>query len=198
MEILKRIIGIILVAAVITALVLLVVTFIKSRTNVAKSTSGNTQVTASPAANQPVDVNVQALPQTSTVEQVNSSQKTINSLGNVFSVPASWGVLGCTNSANFELDPTSGSESKVCDIAEKPITVLVNSRLACKGSASTIGNVSVQKYRVENVRGVDYQWCFSKNGVNYNITHRVSASGVRGTSVVDYSAKIEEMISSVK
>jgi hypothetical protein len=63
---------------------------------------------------------------------------------------------------------------------------------------TTINGVSVQKYQVENIRGMDYQWCFSKNGVNYNVTHRVSATGVAGTSVQDYSAAIEEMIGSVK
>lgn len=196
MDLIKRIIGIILVAAVVTALVLLVVGFIRSRTTKTQTTVTTTTNEVIPAQPTVVNTNTTA---PEPIPQTGESKKTLSSVGSTFSFPNTWGVLSCTNSANFELDPISSGDNRVnCDVAQKPITVLINSNLACKGQPATIGNMSVTKYRVENVRGVDYQWCFSKNGVNYNITHRVSAAGVRGTSAEDYSGKVEEMIGAVK
>jgi cytoskeletal protein RodZ len=195
MDLLKRIIGIILVAAVITVVVVLVINFVRSRTSAPKTNTPVTNVVEEiktvPSAN--TNNTPEVLPQTG-----NTNKKSLNSVGNVFSFPG-WGVLTCSNSANFEFDPTDGRDNRVvCNIAQKPITVLVNNAAVCKGEMTTINGVSVQKYQVENIRGMDYQWCFSKNGVNYNVTHRVSATGVAGTSVQDYSAAIEEMIGSVK
>lgn len=194
MDLLKRIIGIVLIAAVLTVVIFGVVGFIKSKVSpkAASVTQTNT-VSATPSAQTNISVSPEPIPQTG------ESKKNVNSVGVNFSFPNNWGVLSCSNSSNFELDPSNSSDSRiVCDIAQKPITVLVNSNLVCKGQPTNISGMNVLKYRVENARGVDYQWCFSKNGVNYNITHRVSPTAVRGTSTDDYSAKVEEMIGSVK
>lgn len=195
MDLLKRIIGIILIAAVVTALVLLVVGFVRSRSNNKTAeikTESNSRIDT-PSVSSTSNVEPEAMPQTG------SNQKTFVSNGNTFGFPNNWGVLTCNNSANFELDPNNSQDSQIsCDIALKPITVLVNSNAACKGTATTISNITVSKYRMENARGIDYQWCFTRNGASYNITHRVSQFGVRGTSKEDFSAAIEQMIANVK
>jgi cytoskeletal protein RodZ len=152
MDLLKRIIGIILVAAVITVVVVLVINFVRSRTSAPKTNTPVTNVVEEiktvPSAN--TNNTPEVLPQTG-----NTNKKSLNSVGNVFSFPG-WGVLTCSNSANFEFDPTDGRDNRVvCDIAQKPITVLVNNAAVCKGEMTTINGVSVQKYQVENIGAGD-------------------------------------------
>lgn len=188
MDLLKRVIGIILVASVVVVVVVLVVSLVKSRIG-----EKGQVATVSPSPVASVEV-------PSTGEQpspgVVATIKSYNALGVDVKYPTNWSLLTCSNSVNFELDPYGGADSRVaCDVALKPVTVLVNSSSAvCRGVETNIGNLVVRRYRAENSRGVDYQWCFSVRGVNFNITHRVSQSGARATSKDDFSGTIEQMI----
>jgi hypothetical protein len=109
--------------------------------------------------------------------------------------PVSWGVLRCSNSNNYELDPYNSSDTTVaCDYAVKPITVLTDVNAAsCGGDTINLGGRSVVKSKTVKANGdVNYQWCF--NGLA--VSHRVSQSGSRATSKDDLSSQIEEMIAS--
>lgn len=109
--------------------------------------------------------------------------------------PKNWGILNCTNSLHFELDPLSGSDSKIkCESAVKPITVLVDNILGCEGESIKIGIMgAVKSKKVEGGYTV-YRWCTKTKPV-LNITHRVSKGGEKAVSPDDYSAQIEEIIS---
>lgn len=109
--------------------------------------------------------------------------------------PKNWGILNCTNSANFELDPLSGADSKIaCGIALKPVTVLVDNIEGCDGENVKIGGIDVIKSKAMDGGYTSYRWCTKTNPV-LNITHRVSKGGERAVSPNDYSSAIEEMIS---
>lgn len=111
--------------------------------------------------------------------------------------PNKWGILTCTNSLHFELDPLSGADSKVaCDSAAKPITVLVDNISGCEGENIKIGNMEVVKSRKVDGGYTAYRWCVKTDPV-LNITHRVSTGGERAVSPNDYSSQIEEMISTL-
>ena len=49
-------------------------------------------------------------------------------LGLTINYPKSWGILTCSNSYNFELDPTNGTDmlNMMCNDAMKPISVIIN------------------------------------------------------------------------
>lgn len=124
-----------------------------------------------------------------------SPNKGFTSNGVLFTFPTNWGVLECTNSQNFELDPANTNDQKVgCDVAQKPVTVLVNTTTSCPGDTVKIGNVNVTKSRVDDGTSVDYRWCFNSGGNRYDVTHRVAKDGGRATSTSDFSADIEKMI----
>lgn len=109
--------------------------------------------------------------------------------------PNKWGILTCTNSLHFELDPLSGADSKVaCDSAAKPITVQVDNISGCEGENIKIGNIEVVKSKEVDGGYTAYRWCVKTDPV-LNITHRVSKGRERAVSPNDYSSQIEEMIS---
>lgn len=109
--------------------------------------------------------------------------------------PNNWGILTCTNSLHFELDPMSGADSKIaCESAEKPITVLVDNISKCEGENIKIGNIEVVKSKKIDGEYTAYRWCVKTDPV-LNITHRVSKGGEKAVSPNDYSSQIEEMIS---
>lgn len=111
--------------------------------------------------------------------------------------PNNWGVVTCDNAQNFELDPASSADSKIaCDVATKPVTIVVGDVKGCEGDASKVGNVDVVKSKGTDGTYIKYQWCTKTTPV-LNITHRVSPDSERATSKEDYSKQIEDMISSL-
>lgn len=116
------------------------------------------------------------------------------------SYPSNWGLLTCSNSQNFEFDPTTGADLKnvVCDVAVKPITVLVVNRLNCTGETITLGSNKVVKSKTTSGGDTNYRWCVTVGNKAFDITHRVSSAGSRATSKDDYSAQIEQMIQTIK
>lgn len=123
--------------------------------------------------------------------------------GNGFELayPQNFGLLTCNNSAHFEFDPEKSQDMlKVnCDRAVKPITVLVSDNLSCQGDNIKLGNNNVVR-KVEGTKGAeaDYRWCvINPDGVDLNITHRVSNSGRPSSSKEDYASQVEQIISSV-
>lgn len=118
---------------------------------------------------------------------------------NVF-YPAGWGLLTCNNSKNFELDPANSTDTKnfACNLAVKPVTVLVVDQLNCQGDKVKIGNYQVTKSKAVTDNGViDYRWCFTAVGKNFDITHRVSPMTTRAASKEDFSTQIEQMIGNI-
>lgn len=118
----------------------------------------------------------------------------------VVNYPGNWGLLTCSNTPNFELDPTTSPDIKgvICGTAVKPITVLVTEKSACQGDVVDIGSYKVTKSKLNIVNGdTNYRWCLKVNGKNLDITHRVSASGSQATSKEDFSLAIEEIIKNI-
>lgn len=182
-QLLLIIVGALILISFVTALIL----FIRSR-SVAKV---NTVPSPTPV------VSEMQLPVTTPTETtpVNGLGKTHSVNGTVFSYPTNWGLLTCTNSMNFELDPYSNQNSKVaCDVAKKPITVIVNGPACQGGVIANIEGTQVMRIQKSVENGKVYQWCFNHNGRQYNISHRVSSNGQQGVSVDDFSAQIEEML----
>lgn len=189
----KRVIGIIILAAIIVVIIVAVVGFFRSRqlsqTNLRPSPTSIPNTTPEVILGSPT-------PQSGVSNQGNFKTQVVN--GVTFRAPLNWGLLTCSNSNNFEFDPTNGQDSRVvCDVALKPVTVLVGNSQGCGGESVKLGEVQVQKLRIENQRGIDYRWCFSKDNTQFNVTHRVSAGGSRATSKEDYSGRIEEMIANL-
>lgn len=118
----------------------------------------------------------------------------------VVNYPGNWGLLTCSNTPSFELDPVASSDIKgvICDTAVKPITILITDKLACQGNVVNIGPYKVTKSKLNIVNGdTNYRWCLKVNGKNLDITHRVSASGFQATSKEDFSLAVEEMIKNI-
>lgn len=136
------------------------------------------------------------VPQTGNVGNPPADRKIYNAGNFQLVYPRNWGILNCTNSANFELDPLSPADSSVsCGTALKPITVLVDDITGCSGDNTKIGNVEVMKSKKVDADGYTaYQWCTQTDPV-LNITHRVSRGGDRAVSPSDLSGQIEDMIS---
>lgn len=129
-----------------------------------------------------------------------TGMKTYAGNGFNLSYPANWGILTCSNTANFEFDPVNNQDLKgiICDTAVKPITVMVYNNLRCSGSPTSIGNYQVFKSSGPlSGGGTQYHWCLSAAGKTFDITERVSSSGNQATSPNDYSAQVEQMIKSI-
>lgn len=124
-----------------------------------------------------------------------------NGPGFQLTYPASWGLLTCSNSRNFEFDPTNNTDQRgvLCDRALKPVTVLVTDNLTCQGESIRLGSHTVIR-STEGTKGgnIDYRWCVVTAGVDLDITHRVSTSGGRAHSTTDFSEQIEKMISTLR
>lgn len=117
------------------------------------------------------------------------------------SYPNTWGLLTCSNSKNFELDPTSSTDSLnvSCNRALKPVTILVHTgSFSCPGNSVTLGNNSAVKSTKKWSDGeIDYRWCVSVGGKTLDISHRFSPNGGRATSTTDYSSQVEDLIKTI-
>ncbi len=115
--------------------------------------------------------------------------------------PSSWGLLTCNNSQSIELDPGSSQNltGVVCDVAVKPVTIVAVSRLNCAGDTVTIGNHQVIKSKTTASDGITtYRWCLTVGGQGLDITDRVSNTGARATSKIDYSQGVEQIITNIQ
>lgn len=112
--------------------------------------------------------------------------------------PQNWGLLTCSNSQNFELDPQSATDqiNVICDRAVKSITAVVGSS-NCAGEAVVLGNIQMIRQKEMTSTGVDYKWCTSTDP-KLEISHRVSSEEARGYSKDDFSKQVEEMISKIR
>lgn len=130
-------------------------------------------------------------------ERSSANKKVYNGGSFQLVYPNNWGVLTCDDSQNFELDPANPADSKItCDVATKPVTIVVGEVKGCEGEASKVGNIDIVKSKGTDGSYVKYQWCTKTTPV-LNITHRVSPDSERATSKEDYSKQIEEIISSL-
>ncbi len=152
-----------------------------------------TPFASSPQGGQPT----QGTPTTNSQPNTNFD---IYSKGGVsFRYPKNWGLLSCNNSQNVELDPSSNVDQTnyVCDYALKPITILVGSSSCQAGESGSKGGVTFNKTQTQISGGTSYKWC-TKTAPPLEITHRVSTDGSRATSKQDFSAQIEDLISTIK
>lgn len=126
--------------------------------------------------------------------------KTFIGPGFTLDYPASWGLLTCSNSPNFEFDPISGVDQPnvVCGFAQKPITILVDNNLRGCGSVGTnIGGNIVFKTTTLSTNFTEHLWCTNSNPV-LKISHRLSTNNFPATSPIDYSPEIERMIATLR
>ncbi len=126
-----------------------------------------------------------------------SNIKTYNGTGFQVQYPNTWGLLTCSNSNSFELDPANSIDQiKVsCNAAVKSVTILVH-QVSCSGQTVKLGNVSVIKSVDPSGGRTDYRWCTQTNPM-LDISHRFSPSGGTATSTTDYSSQVEDMISKI-
>lgn len=187
-----------IIIGLIAGIIFYVTRLIKSRQATTRPTQ--TQGTISVATSTPTPVRIQGStpsPTQQAAAQAPANTKVFKAEGFQLYYPKNWGLLTCTNSQNFELDPESGTDQKVaCDVALKPVTVLVGSS-DCQGQTIDKGGVTFTREENKTDSGVDYTWC-TKSTPALEISHRVSPSDDRATSIKDFSKEIEEMISKIR
>ena len=154
--------------------------------------------TSSPAPSLPATAAIPTFSSSSAAPAADPNTKVYSGSGFQVRYPKAWGLLTCSNSSNFELDPTSSADQlKVpCSRATKPITVIVGSKSACPGQVETLGSLRVTKSVDPSGGRTDYRWCTQTNPV-LDITTRYSTSGGAATATTDYSAQVEQMISGI-
>lgn len=192
-----------IIALIVSAIIVGVIIFLTSLFR--GRVSGPAVVTSSPVPALSSSPN-NSLPSTSqlapTPQSGAASNVKIISIGDyTMNYPKSWGILKCSNSQSLELDPYDSADqlSVVCDYAVKPITILVTNNLNCPGEAIILGANRVVRSKISAADGIDYRWCVIGPGNSYlDITHRVSSSGDRATGKGDFSAQIEQMISTIR
>lgn len=197
------VLGIIVIVAIIVGTVVFLVRGVKSRASTAtpQPTSVSTQIPVFGGSPAPLASVVPAASPASTAGSNANTQtnlKTYNGSGFSLQYPKGWGVLTCSNSANFELDPYNGiDQSNVsCTYAQKPITILVGN-VTCNGETVKIGNTSVIKSARQTNNGTNYRWCTQTQPM-LDITHRVSQTAGQAISNQDFSKDIEEIIKTFK
>lgn len=129
-----------------------------------------------------------------------STTKTYTGKAFTLTYPANWGLLTCSNSQSIELDPGNGQNlaGVVCDVAIKPVTIAAVSRLNCAGDTVTLGSHQVIKSKTTASDGITtYRWCLTVGGQSLDVTDRVSNSGARATSKIDYSKEVEQIITNI-
>ncbi len=132
---------------------------------------------------------------------VGQNNKTYSGASFQLSFPKDWGLLTCSNSQNFELDPNNPNDqlAVACNLATKPVTFLVGQNSCRGGRLITLGSVRVRKvvnnnFVTANGRGIQYHWCTQTNP-SLDITHRVGTG--TAFSSQDYSSEVESIIQSL-
>lgn len=129
-----------------------------------------------------------------------ANEQLFSGAGFTLTYPENWGVLTCVNSPNFEFDPINNIDQvgAVCNVATKPITVIVqNSLSGCSGQVFQIGRYQVLKTTDAGNGYIENQWCTATNPVLV-ITNRVSPNVTGVASPIDYSPQIENMIGTLQ
>lgn len=194
--IITGVVVLIIIALVITVIYYLI-QFIRSRQT---ATPGEifpqASVTASPVATGTVNTPTTGAQPTAP----QAGLKTYNGAGFGVQYPQSWGLLTCNNSPHFEFDPSSPSDqaNMTCDVAVKPVTVLVGAGNRCSGGEQiNLGGNNVTRVKDASSGSVDYTWCV--NGPTYlEFSHRVSPNGTGAYSSQDYSTQVEQIISNLR
>lgn len=193
----------IFIIAVIVGTIIFLVRGVRTRSTaqVSRAPQSTNIPTFSPSPDSISDpaVEVNPTPANQPNNSTNSQLKVYNGASYSISYPESWGILTCSNSQNIEFDPTSSTDqlNVRCDVAQKPITILVGGNPACEGETVKLGNVTVQRLVQQTSTGKNYRWC-SKTMPALDITHRVSSTNSRAISSQDYASQIEEMIKTFK
>lgn len=120
-------------------------------------------------------------------------------LGFKISYPKNWGLLTCSNSYNFEFDPTNGTDlaNVVCDYATKPVSVIVSNDVSeCSGENIKIGSTNVIKSQITTQNYTTYQWCTLTQPVLI-ISNRTSTTTNFAATTTNYSTDIEKIIGSL-
>lgn len=195
--------ALILVLAIIIGTIYFLTRFIQNRQK--STTSGDVFPTASIESNVPVFGEASSIPMASGVSNnsINNSNPVNGTTsdkasyigqGYKLEYPKTWGVLTCNNSQNFEFDPKNSSDQRGanCDVAQKPVTIMVGSN-TCQGDTVNLGGIKIVKQKKTSGSFIQYKWC-TQTTPKLEISHRVSPNGERATSKEDHSAQIEEMI----
>lgn len=188
----------ILILAIIFGVIFSVIRIIQGNRNPFQTRSTTPQQTVSPSP----ETNLPATGRESTpipTQESNPNFKTYSGQGFSLLYPKDWGLLTCNNSQNIEFDPTQGADqlNLACDIALKPITILVGGSGCQGGETMDKGGVTFIKQKTDVEGGINYRYCIQTNP-SLEITHRVSSIGGRAISKEDFSTQIEEMISQVR
>lgn len=162
--------------------------------------TGNQPNAAKPSASVTAKPSLSPLPDSQQTVGGMPGTKIYQGAGFQFFYPEKWGLLTCSNSQNIELDPANSTDFKnaKCEVAQKPVTVLVGSTNCNKDSAETItlGGVPVIRSKTSTTGYTKYRWCIVRPALD--ITHRVSSDNSPATSKDDFSAQVEEMISKMR
>lgn len=193
----------IVILAIIFGIIFSVIRIIQNRrtaTNASPSPSALVLQNSPGPTSQPIIQDGQSVsPIVTPVPRPSGDFDTYNKGGISFNYPRSWGILSCSNSQNLELDPLNNTDQLnfACDIALKPITILVGSSNCPAGETGSKGGVNFTKSQISTPTGVNYAWC-TQTSPSLEITHRVSRDGSRATSTRDFSAEIENLISTIR
>lgn len=123
--------------------------------------------------------------------------KSYNGIGFQLMYPKKWGLLTCSNSSNIEFDSDNSFDQIgiTCDVARKPVTILVGNITNCYGEHISLGEVRVIRSKTIDGGYIKYRWCVMRPVLD--ITHRVSSGVDPATSKEDFSKEIEDMISKI-
>src|SRR3989344_6814949 len=197
--IISAIIGILVLALIIGVIIYLIRFILNRPSNPGQTPEPEPTIEESTQPNPSKTPRSSASPRPSGTATPNTGLTVYKGEGFEISYPRNWGILTCSNSQNIEFDPNSSQDQlKVyCDVAQKPITVLVNSNTCSGGENGSKGGINFVKTKKQTAQFLSYKWCL-KTTPALEVSHRVSDSGGRATSKQDFSAQIEELISRIK
>jgi hypothetical protein len=192
----------IIILAIVFGIIFSIVRIVQNRRTASTSVTPSpivSQATPSASPQVPGQEEASSQPASTPAPQPIGDFDTYSKGGVSFRYPKAWSVLACSNSQNIELDPTTNIDQMdfVCDIALKPITVLIGSGNCPTGETASKGGVSYTKSQSQIPGGTSYKWC-TKTTPPLEITHRVSSDGSRATSTQDFSKQIEDMIGTIR
>lgn len=113
--------------------------------------------------------------------------------------PAKWGLLTCSNSNNFEFDPTNSQDelNVICEDAKKPITVVFSNNACGGGQVESGFDLFVIKSQDQSENYLTHTWCIKSNPV-IQITNRESQTTNVAADSKNYVNEIDKMINSIQ
>lgn len=198
------IIGLILILALIFSVIFWLFRTFQARQRAQSSIFPSSTQVVTPAPSAPLNTNPTPAPTTPPQPQsqtpTGANSKIYAGTGFALEYPKNWGLLKCSNSQNFELDPVNSTDQTVsCASAVKPVTINTSYLSGCSGGQQiNLGQNKVTKVASNTSWGKDYKWCI-EGAPALEITHRVSTTDPRSAfSKQDFSSQIEEMISKLR